>query len=215
MNQVAWTTPPTELQTLARALAEVGRTLHARGWLPATSGNLSARLADGSMAITASGADKGSLRGPPSGDVLHSSPGGEVLSPVGGRTSAETLLHVQIYRHTPGARAVLHVHSPAATVLSRIAGPAVSLEGYELLKALAGISTHDHVARVPVVPNRQDMRELCGLVQPLFDRGEAPHGYLIEGHGMYAWGRDLAEARRHVEALEFLFECELRHRSLR
>ena len=66
---------------------------------------------------------------------------------------------------------------------------------------------------VPVLPNSQDMTELSAQVEALLDA--APMwGYLIDGHGLYAWGRDMAEARRHLEAFEFLLHCELELRRL-
>jgi methylthioribulose-1-phosphate dehydratase len=100
-------------------------------------------------------------------------------------------------------------------VCSRLFAPQghLRLEGYELLKAFAGNQTHEMAIDVPVLPNTQDMPALAAQVEDLLDR-QSLWGYLIDGHGLYAWGRDMAEARRHLEAFEFLFNCELDLRRL-
>ena len=131
------------------------------------------------------------------------------------RPSAETLLHTQLYRRYPEIGCVLHTHSPVQTVASRLYAGAghVRLAGYELLKAFHGNSTHEAAVDVPVFPNTQDMDVLAAQVDALLDR-QAMWGYLIDGHGLYAWGRDMAQARRHLEAFEFLLGCELELRKL-
>ena len=206
------TTDDSTFARLGTELAEVGRALRSRGWLEATSGNLSARLGAGAVAMTRSGRDKGRL-GPD--DVLRVSLGGEVISPPGARPSAEALLHLQVYRRRPDVHAVLHVHSPNATVLSRllVRDGSVTLTGYEMLKALPGASSHEHTEVVPIFPNTQDMAALAQEVDQRLDWGRAS-GYLIAGHGLYAWGADLEGARTVVEAYEFMFDCELRSRRI-
>ena len=131
-------------------------------------------------------------------------------------SSAETLLHTQLYKRFEQIGCVLHTHSLTQTVASRLYAGAghVRLEGYELLKAFAGNTTHDTVVDLPVLPNTQDMRTLAARVDALLDSNEM-WGYLIDGHGLYAWGRDMADARRHLEAFEFLLGCELELRTLR
>lgn len=182
------------------------RELSARGWTPATSSNFSHRLDDRHAAITVSGRDKGKLC---ESDIMvvdfHGQPVGSAHRP-----SAETLLHTQLYRRFPEIGCVLHTHSRAQTVASRLfSGQGhVRLEGYELLKAFHGNDTHEAAIDVPVFPNTQDMRILAAQVDALLDR-QNMWGYLIDGHGLYAWGRDMAQARRHLEAFEFLLECEL------
>jgi methylthioribulose-1-phosphate dehydratase len=131
------------------------------------------------------------------------------------RPSAETLLHTQLYRRFPEIGCVLHTHSPAQTIASRLYAGAghVQLEGYELLKAFHGNDTHEAAISVPVLANSQDMPTLAAQVDALLDV-QCMWGYLIDGHGLYAWGRDMAEARRHLEAFEFLLGCELELRKL-
>jgi methylthioribulose-1-phosphate dehydratase len=201
------TTDPVFLRA-AEAIAALGGDLDRRGWCPATSGNFSVRLDETCCAITASGRDKGRLS---VADILLVDLAGEVQG--AGQASAETLLHTSLYRRSGGIGAVLHTHSSASTVLGLLwAGQAgLFLEGYELLKAFAGVATHEVRLGFPIVENAQEMVALAAEVEARLDGAASPcFGYLIRGHGTYVWGRDLAEARRHLDALEFLFECELR-----
>ena len=189
---------------LAQDLCKIGTQFHARGWLPATSGNLSVKLDRYSMLLTRSGVHKGELN---TSDILRASMEGRSLSP-GLKPSAEAALHSQLYRFDADIHAVLHTHSPAATRLSldHGAGNAVTFDGYEIAKAL-GTGTHAVTVKLPVFANDQDIDALAARLQPELDTLQTP-GFLIEGHGLYAWGETLEDARRHIEAWEFLCECE-------
>ncbi|MFA7620030.1 MAG: methylthioribulose 1-phosphate dehydratase [Thiohalomonadaceae bacterium] len=189
----------------AEQLVRAGTFLFSRGWVPATSGNFSVRLPDGEIAITVSGRHKGHLS--PT-DIMRVDGEGHSLT-VGKRPSAETLLHTQLYARFPQTGAVLHTHSRNATVLSRQAMGDVVLEGYELLKAFRGIDTHATSVVVPVFPNDQDIPRLATRVAAWLDAHPHTWGYLIAGHGLYTWGVDVQETLRHLEAFEFLFDCEL------
>lgn len=196
----------------ADGLIAAGRALAGRGWTPATSSNFSARLDADTAAITVSGYDKGALDR--DGIMVVDLDG----RPVGTarRSSAETLLHTQLYRRDSGIGCVLHTHSRNQTVASRLFAEAgmIRLADYELLKALAGNETHETAVDLPVFANTQHMPELVTEVDAWLDGGQPAWGYLIEGHGLYAWGRDIAEAMRHIEAFEFLLDCELELRRL-
>ncbi len=199
---------------LAACAAEIvahARELAARGWTPSTSGNFSVRLSDELMAITASGADKGRLC---EADVIAVDLSGRPVA-TERQPSAETALHAALYRRRD-VGAVLHTHSPAQTVagILHAAEGRVRLRGYELLKALRGQHTHDTTVDVPVVPNAQDTAALAAAADRAI-AGADVWAYLIAGHGMYAWGRDIAEARRHLEAIDFMLGCELELRRLR
>ena len=178
---------------------------------PATSSNFSRRLDARHAAITVSGRDKGRLT---EGDIMVVDFDGRPVR-TSLRSSAETLLHTQLYRRFPEVGCVLHTHSQVQTIASRLYAGAgrVHLEGYELLKAFAGNTTHEAAIDVPVFANTQDMPTLAAQVDALLDR-QRLWGYLIDGHGLYAWGTDMAEARRHLEAFEFLLDCELQLRAL-
>lgn len=206
---------PYDPQRLAHCAGEIivnVRELSARGWTPATSSNFSRRIDERHAAITVSGRDKGRLT---EADIMVVDLEGEPVA-TSHRPSAETLLHTQLYKRFPEIGCVLHTHSQTQTVASRLyAGMGhVHLEGYELLKAFSGNTTHEMVVELPVLPNTQDMHTLAAQVDALLDRQDM-WGYLIDGHGLYAWGRDMPEARRHLEAFEFLLGCELELRRLR
>ena len=184
-----------------------GRRLDARGWVPATAGNISQRLDGDNIAITRSGVHKGFLQ---PADVIVVRMDGTALDP-GARPSAETLLHCQLYARFPGVGAVLHGHSLAGTVLSRqVPGPMLQVSGYEVQKVFEGQGTHAATLDLPLVDNDQDIARLAGVVAPLL--GAAPLGYLIRGHGTYVWAADMPTALARFEGLEFLLSCELEQR---
>lgn len=191
----------------AQVLVEAGKELYRLGMVPATSGNFSARLDDGNIAITVSGQHKGRMT---IGDIMLIDASGRPLE--ARRPSAETLLHVQIYRRFPNTNIILHPHSVNATLLSRLQKTHLELQDYELLKAFPGIDTHDCTVTVPVFANDQNIERLAAKVDDYMQQADAVHGYLIAGHGFYTWGNNAEDVMRHVEAFEFLFDCELRLR---
>jgi methylthioribulose-1-phosphate dehydratase len=192
------------MQVHAQAMIEAGRLFHRRGWVPATGGNFSTRLSAKNILITASGGHKGELTAE---SFLVAGLDGKPVDSTR-KASYETLLHTQLYHHDPAIGAVLHTHSIANTVLSRRLG-AIVLSGYELLKLLPGVSTHEASVEVPVFANDQDIARLAAQVDTHMRQRPQTPAYLIAGHGLYAWGADVAQARHRVEALEFMFECEL------
>jgi methylthioribulose-1-phosphate dehydratase len=194
------------LHECALLLIENVRELAQRGWTPATSSNFSLRLDARHAAITVSGRDKGKLV---ENDIMVVDLAGQAVA-TAQRPSAETLLHTQLYARCPEVGCVLHTHSQTQTVASRMYAGAghVRFEDYELIKAFHGQNTHATVMDVPVLPNSQHIPNIAAQVDVLLDNGPLC-GYLIEGHGLYAWGADIAEARRHLEAFEFLLACEL------
>jgi len=201
----------------SKALAESGRRFYDRGWVLGTSGNFSAVVSQKpfTLAITPSGAHKGQLTGREFlriDDSGRMTPAPRTGAPAHGarsaaKPSAETLLHLLLVR-SRGAGAILHTHSVWSTILSgRHAGAGgVAIEGYEMLKGLAGVTTHTHREWIPIVANDQDMTRLAGVVERALGEHPTAHGFLLERHGLYTWGATIAEAERHVEILEFLFE---------
>ncbi len=193
---------------LKSQIIDSARFFFQQGLLPATSGNLSARLGD-EIIITVSGLSKGRLS---TEDFTSVDMTGNLIDPNPlAKASAETLLHTQIYQAIPEARFVFHVHSFNSVVLSRryFAEGQVSIYGYELLKALAGVTTHDHTEILPIFANTQDIAKLAKEVDEYMHKHSNLHAYLIEGHGLYTWGRNYQEALRHIEALEVLFQLKL------
>jgi len=194
------------------ALRELGAMLWQRGWSVGTSSNYSLVLSHDplELLVTASGKDKGRLS---RADFVRVGPDGRPTAAGQPKSSAETLLHV-VAAQQPGVGAVLHTHSIWSTVLSDHFFPqgGFELAGYEMLKGLEGVSTHETRFWVEIFDNTQDIQRLADEVhQRLCDPARPlQYGYLIRRHGLYTWGRDLDEARRHVEIFEFLFECVAR-----
>jgi methylthioribulose-1-phosphate dehydratase len=196
----------------AAQLAQIGREFHGRGWVLGTSGNFSAVVNRDPlrMAITTSGVDKGTLS---PGEIVEIDERGKVVTG-SGRPSAEVGLHLAIAR-ARGAGAVLHTHSIWSTILSDGAPEdGLAIEGYEMLKGLDGVDTHEHREWLPVLDNTQDWAAAVPEVEAMLADQPAAHGLLIRQHGLYTWGRDLAGAKRHVETLEFLFEAMGRKRGM-
>jgi methylthioribulose-1-phosphate dehydratase len=190
---------------MASALAGIGREFHARGWALGTSGNYSAvlRVEPLRLLITSSGLDKSALT---EGDFLEIGRTG-AAGLAKGKPSAETFLHLAV----AGARkvgCVLHTHSVWSTLLSEkfVNQGGFAISGYEMLKGLEGVQTHDHREWIPIFANAQDVRALAEKVSEELKRDSEAHGFLLSGHGLYTWGSNIAQARRHVEIFEFLFE---------
>lgn len=202
------------MQDLASQLAEVGRLCYARGWALGTSGNFSAvaRTNPLTLAITTSGVDKGLLE---PNQIVEIDERGRVVKGTG-TPSAEAALHLAIVR-SRGAGAVLHTHSIWSTILADAASdPAggLAIEGYEMLKGLDGVRTHEHREWLPIIDNTQDWSAAAPRIESTLRAHPEVHGFLIRRHGLYTWGRDLSEAKRQVEILEFLFEVMGRKRGM-
>jgi methylthioribulose-1-phosphate dehydratase len=204
--------PAARFLSLAAELSEIGRSFHQRGWMFGTSGNLSAVVSERPLrlAITPTGADKGALD---AAEFLEIDENALVVRG-NGEPSAETGLHLAIVG-TRGAGAVLHTHSLWSTVLSDTfsAAGAVALEGFEMLKGLHGVHTHEHREVLPIFENSQDIAQLAEKVRALLQSEPFVHGFLLRRHGLYTWGQNLAEAKRHAEVLEFLLEVHGRSTS--
>lgn len=195
-----------EFDRAADQLVEIGRRFDARNWVLGTSGNFSAVVSRDPLrlAMTCSGASKGNLS---AREIVEVDDAGGALAPATGRPSAEALLHIEIAR-TRGANAVLHTHSIWSTVLSdrHASAGGLSVEGYEMLKGLEGVATHEHREWIPILENDQDMPRQAGRVRQLLAAHPACHAFLLQRHGLYTWGDSLPQAVRHVEIVEFLLE---------
>ena len=184
-----------------------GQFLYAEGWSPATSSNYSARVDEQNLAITVSGKHKGQLKAE---DIMVVDLSGQpVQSSL--KSSAETLLHCVLYEWCSDIGAILHTHSQAATVLTRLMADqdALVLEGYELQKAFPDVESHDGQVVIPIFENTQDIRTLAAQSLSYLEVNPNTPAYLIRGHGLYTWGATMADTLRHIEAMEFLMACEL------
>ena len=196
----------TTLASPSEELAEAGQEFYRRGWVLGTSGNFSALLARKPLrvCVTASGLEKGKLD---ETNFLELDDDAEILQGFG-KPSAETLIHLTIYRFLPKARSILHTHSVWGTILSDhfFEQGAIKIEGYEMLKGLAGVKTHEHTERVPIVENSQDYVALAHVIENVIRDNPDIHGIYLRRHGLYTWGESVSEAKRHIELFEFLFE---------
>jgi methylthioribulose-1-phosphate dehydratase len=193
-------------QGLCRVVQELG----AQGWCQGTGGNFSVTLSQEPLRllITRSGANKRHLV---PDDLMVVGPEGKPAEGEMRKPSAEAELHTRIVGRT-GAASVLHVHSVSNTLLGEHFAErgGFTLRGYEMLKGLEGITTHEAEVFVPVLRNRQDMAPLSEEIGGILDERPGLHGFLLAGHGLYTWGDSLSQAHRHVEIFEFLFECAAR-----
>ena len=199
-----------DLKMIAEQLVQTARWASHMGWAPATSTNYSVRLPENAApaycAITSSGIDKSTIE---IEHILAVDQHGKSIDAGKLKPSDETPLHMLLYR-TMEAGAVLHTHSLPAALLSQLACDEgqVLLSGWELLKGLSGINTHEIEISLPVFPNSQDMQALSARVEQSLSTERACYGFLLAGHGLYVWGKDLPEAKRHLEVLEYLLQCQ-------
>ncbi|WP_045836148.1 methylthioribulose 1-phosphate dehydratase [Hyphomicrobium sp. 99] len=201
------------IETAIEAVIGAGRYAAARHWVPATSGNFSVRIDASRIAITRSGADKGALT---RSDVLIQT----LDAPLLPGSSAEAALHIRQYTDNPDIGAIFHAHGPYSTVIghAHLADGAVHLNGWELQKALLGVTSHEATVEVPVFANDQNIdalshRVAARLGEPVSAQQIRAPGYLLAGHGLYAWGKTPRDATRHLEALEVLFHQMIAFRS--
>ena len=187
-------------------LTETGREFYRRGWAFGASGNFSVLLARKPLrlCITAAGNEKGTLDDT---NFLELDDDAEIVQGFG-RPSDETMLHLSIYRLRPRARCILYSHSVSGMLLSDkyFVDGSISLQGYEVLKGLAGVETHEHTERIPIVENSQDQIALSHVIENVLLESPLVHGIYIRRNGLYTWGETVEEARRNVEIFEFLFE---------
>src|ERR1044072_8823845 len=191
---------------LASRMAVIAKGFHARGWLLGTSGNLSAVIQHEPLrlAMSPSGVDKGELM---PDQVLTIDENARIVNQDFGKPSDESLLHIRIVKER-GAGAVLHTHSVWNNILSDLYASegGVTISGYEMLKGLQGVRTHEHSEWLPRIGNSQDLAALAESIAQTLNEHPNAHGFLLRRHGLYSWGETLAQAKRHIEILEFLLE---------
>lgn len=195
----------TDFAAAANQLASIGRLFYQHHWVLGTSGNFSTVLSREPfrLLITASGVHKGMMSPENFLEVNHK---GEPIAGVR-RPSAETLIHLAILSRF-AAGSILHTHSVWATILSDAyaAAGGLTIQGYEMLKGLAGVTSHEHQEWLPILENSQDYNSLSREVSDTLAKRPDVHGILLRQHGLYTWGDDIEAARRHAEVIEFLLE---------
>lgn len=182
--------------------------MNGRGWSPATSTNYSFRLIENPdiIYISKSGRDKSKFS---VDDFMEVDLNGNPTEKFHGtKSSAETLIHCAIYNVFPQVNCILHTHSIASVVLSALNEKYIDFEGYEILKGFEGNITHDTSKKCLIIENTQNMDELYEVLLKKLNQFEIP-GFILRKHGTYAWGNNFFDAKRHLESLEYLLECEL------
>ncbi|MBS1724206.1 MAG: methylthioribulose 1-phosphate dehydratase [Armatimonadetes bacterium] len=198
-------------QALRSELTELIGLIYERGWAPGTGGNFSRVLSVDPLRllITPSGVDKGSVKPE---DLLVVDEMAQVVQGAQ-KPSAETWLHIPIVEEC-GAKVIVHTHSIWNTLASLTPGSLFTINGLEMLKGLTGVATHEHTESVPILENSQDVPALAETLRKVLRSMPDAHAVLLRGHGLYTWGCDIFEAKRHLEILEFLFEVTIRSRTL-
>ena len=195
-----------DFSKLASNLTAVAKSFHGRGWLLGTSGNLSAVVQREplKLAMSPSGVDKGEVM---PDQMLTIDENARIVDQDSGKPSDESLLHIRIVKER-GASAVLHTHSVWNNILSDLYAPegGVTISGYEMWKGLQGVRTHEHSEWLPIIDNSQNMPALADSIAQTLNEHPNAHGFLLRRHGLYSWGETLAQAKRHIEILEFLLE---------
>lgn len=195
---------------LAQDLVACIKFFNQKNWSPASSTNYSVRSTHSDQyIISRSGVDKNLFE---LSDLILIDSEGKVLPPFSEsdvKSSAETEIHTEIYRRYPEINCVVHTHSVLGTVLSYALEKEkrITFEGLEILKGLEGNTTHLLTEILPIVPNSQNMKDITDAVSEYLIPTPKIHGFLIAGHGLYTWGKDISTAKRHIETFEFLFEC--------
>lgn len=204
-----------EIQQAFTELRSVKEIFAQRGWFPATSGNLSVRVGAFEpdrfqFAVTASGKDKSVHTAE---DFLVVDEQGKPILETRLKPSAETLIHCEIYRLT-GCGAVYHVHTVDNNLICDVFPneDVIPVQGIELIKAF-NIWEENAKIEIPVLPNYAEIPKIAELIEDRLN--PAVPGILLQRHGIYAWGNTPFEAKRHLEAFEFLFEYLVRQHSLR
>ncbi len=195
-----------DFNQLSEELSAIGYEFYRRGWVLGTSGNFSAKVSEEPLqvCITSSGNEKGALD---ETHFLEIDDNADVMQGFGS-PSAETMIHLTIYRMRKNVGSILHTHSVWGTILSDIfyTNGAIEIEGYEMLKGLEGVKTHEHREIVPIIENSQDYIALSHVIENVLRENSAIHGIFLRRHGLYTWGANVTEAKRHIEIFEFLFE---------
>jgi methylthioribulose-1-phosphate dehydratase len=192
-------------QQLKQQLAETIRQYNSKGWSPATSTNYSFKDEQGMIWVSRSGIDKSQFH---ADDFMTVDELGRAIGEFEGiRPSAETLIHCVLYELFPETKVILHSHSVYPVLMSAIHDQSLKFEGYEVQKGFEGVTTHESSVVIPVFDNTQDMSLFRELLRE--SKGRILHpAFVMRKHGTYAWGRNLFEAKRHLETLEYLCQCE-------
>jgi L-fuculose-phosphate aldolase len=175
-------------QRVAQQIVEICERLHNRNMLAGADGNISFRISDDEILITPSGIAK-AFMAPEQMAVINLK--GEILD---GKPSSERLMHLEVFRSCPKAKAIVHAHPPTAIAWS-IAFPTLKKLPSECLSEVI-LATGD----IPFVPYARPGTEAMGeVLKPFLPNSRA---MILRSHGAITWGEDLDEAYRGMERIE-------------
>ena len=190
---------------IIQELIETIKVYNLKGWSPATSTNYSFIDENNQIWISRSGIDKRLIS---ENDFIRIDVNGQFSNENSSIfPSAETPIHTSIYKFFPETKIILHSHALYPVLLSSIKKNYFEFEGTELQKGFDGVDSHLSTVKIPIFENSQDM---SFFEKELFARkSELIHSCLvISKHGTYAWGKNLFEAKRHLETLDYLCQVE-------
>lgn len=187
-------------------LAQIIRDLNLKGWSPATSTNYSFKDDQGQLWVSKSGRDKAYFEAEDFMTITDEGKGMGAYETV--KPSDETLIHIKIYALFPETKVVLHSHAEGPVVLSMLESEQVAFQGFEVQKGFKGQTSHEDQIQIPIIENAQDMILFQSWMEERKNEFQH-HCFIIKGHGTYAWGNSLFEAKRHLETLDYLCSCKL------
>lgn len=178
----------TDRGSISEKIVEICKRLHGRNMLAAADGNISYRISDDEILITPSGIAKAFMT-PDQMAVINIK--GEVLK---GNPSSERLMHLEVFKSTPKAQAIIHAH-PATAIAWSIAQPELKKLPSECLSEVI-LATGD----IPFVPYaRPGTQQMGDVLRHFLPQHQA---MILRNHGAITWGQDLEEAYRGMERIE-------------
>ncbi|MBD3235037.1 MAG: class II aldolase/adducin family protein [candidate division Zixibacteria bacterium] len=188
-----------QLWKITNEIREIGRLIYDKGLAAGTDGNISYKVADDRLLITASGTCLGELRAT---DILYIDFAGTILSGKG-TVSSELPMHIAAYKNRLNIKAVVHAHPPVATGFS-IAG--INLAGCvipEIVMTLGEIPTAPYAT--------PSSSEGAHVISDLITSHDA---ILLDRHGAITVGKALREAFFKLEKVEYAAKVTLTAKQL-
>lgn len=176
-----------------------------QGWTPGTSSGFSSKVSDFEVLISQTSKDKSNFS---IDDLMLIDNNGAKIFPEEAIPSGETSYHMTVYKETD-AGAVYHTHSLNNTLISSLFDNEITFSKLEILKGFEGYKSPEAVITIPIFENNQNLQESCLKIAEYLHQNPNTLGFLLKNHGLFVWGKDIFNAKRHTEILEFLFSYKL------
>ncbi|HEY4221257.1 MAG TPA: methylthioribulose 1-phosphate dehydratase, partial [Myxococcota bacterium] len=191
-----------------RLICALGRRFYELGWVSGTGGGISIKLGE-RVYMAPSGVQK-ELLTPETIFALDVSRGGD--GEVVGGPPASSGFTVSQCRplflaamKLRGAGAVIHTHSKRALLATLAFDREVVLTKLEMMKGLRGVG-YDDTHAIPIIDNTAHECDLADSLSAAIEKYPQAHAVLVKRHGMYVWGADWREAKRHAECYDYLLD---------